>query len=441
MAKSEEKEIPNYDSLFKNLLSKESNYEFFLKAQSLLKKELKKNPNSFNYISLLIYCINHLKQSEDKQSINSLLDYSLEQYIMKNKTFTYKTYKGCSFYVTTYQSNEESMAIIIYDRNGEVLAQSVNSYTVIAYLDKKTNESMPLCSKINCSHSLEDVDENCDAYIDGEVILGSLFYYDDFLYYINRSSTNYMCSLCRISSDGSEHELICDLVETSDNSNDYFSYVIYEDYVYCSTSIINIDNNNTAIIEKINLDDKSKETIYSYTAKETQIEELSFFDNKLVFRLSENNELLTSDLYCYDLGKKECKKIENNVCSYIYVDNNLIYWVCNDGIYQSSFDKEKEKIYEASDNTRLGSLVYNGQNIYVLNLYDNTTENIFIARLENGKLVDEFYCFNDGMYIPIYLGSDRILVETYTSEGEYYAFLLLDEEGKIKEVVRTDIMG
>ena len=85
MEKSEEKEIPNYDSLFKNLLSKESNYEFFLKAQSLLKKELKKNPNSFNYISLLIYCINHLKQSEDKQSINSLLDYSLEQYIMKNK--------------------------------------------------------------------------------------------------------------------------------------------------------------------------------------------------------------------------------------------------------------------------------------------------------------------------------------------------------------------
>ena len=86
MAKPEKKEIPNYDTLFKNLLSKESNYEFFLKAQSLLKKELKKNQNTLNYISLLIYCINHLKESEDKQSINSLLDYSLEQYIMKNKT-------------------------------------------------------------------------------------------------------------------------------------------------------------------------------------------------------------------------------------------------------------------------------------------------------------------------------------------------------------------
>ena len=311
----------------------------------------------------------------------------------------------------------------------------------IAYLDKRTNETMPLCSQINCSHSLENVDEDCDAYIDGEVILGSLFYYDGFLYYINRNTTNYMCSLCRISSDGSEHEWICDLVETPDNSNGYFSYVVYEDYVYCSTSVVNMDNNNTAIIEKINLVDKSKETIYSYTAKETEIEELSFYDNKLVFRLSENYDSLTSDLYYYDLNKKECKKIDDDVCSYIYVDNNLIYWVCNDGIYESSFDGNKKKIYEITDNTRLGSLVYNGQNIYALNLYDNTTENIFIARLEKGELIDEFYCFKDAVYIPVYLGNDRILVETFTAEGTYYAFLLLDEEGKIKDIVRTDIIG
>ena len=80
----EGKENSSYENLFKNLLSKESNYEFFLKAQLLLKKELKKNPNSSNYISLLIYCINHLKESDDKQSVNTLLDYALEQYIKKN---------------------------------------------------------------------------------------------------------------------------------------------------------------------------------------------------------------------------------------------------------------------------------------------------------------------------------------------------------------------
>lgn len=85
MSKTEENEIQNYDHLFKDVLTKESNYEFFLKAQSLLKKELKKNSNSPNYISLLLYSINHLNQSDDKQSINSLLDFALEQYITKNK--------------------------------------------------------------------------------------------------------------------------------------------------------------------------------------------------------------------------------------------------------------------------------------------------------------------------------------------------------------------
>jgi hypothetical protein len=86
MSKIDENKTSIYDQLFKDVLSKESNYEFFLKAQSALKKELKKNSSSMNYISLLIYCINHLKESEDKGSLNSLLDYALEQYIKKNTT-------------------------------------------------------------------------------------------------------------------------------------------------------------------------------------------------------------------------------------------------------------------------------------------------------------------------------------------------------------------
>ena len=76
---------PNYDNLFKNLLTKESSYEFFLKAQSSLKKELQKNPKSINFLSLLNYAINHLNQFNEKESIYSLLNYALEQYTQKNK--------------------------------------------------------------------------------------------------------------------------------------------------------------------------------------------------------------------------------------------------------------------------------------------------------------------------------------------------------------------
>ena len=74
-----------YDKLFKDLLTKESSYEFFLKAQSSLKKELKKNPNSIEFLSLLKYSINHLVKFNEKESINALLNFSLEQFTQKNK--------------------------------------------------------------------------------------------------------------------------------------------------------------------------------------------------------------------------------------------------------------------------------------------------------------------------------------------------------------------
>ena len=74
-----------YDNLFKNVLTKESSYEFYLKAQSSLKRQLQKNPNSLDFFSLLYYAVNHLKEYNEKESINSLLNYALEQFIQRNK--------------------------------------------------------------------------------------------------------------------------------------------------------------------------------------------------------------------------------------------------------------------------------------------------------------------------------------------------------------------
>jgi hypothetical protein len=82
---TQNKDTEKYDILFKDLLTKESSYEFFLKAQSSLKKELKKKPNSIEFLSLLKYSINHLVKFNEKESINALLNYSLEQFTQKNK--------------------------------------------------------------------------------------------------------------------------------------------------------------------------------------------------------------------------------------------------------------------------------------------------------------------------------------------------------------------
>jgi len=75
-----------YEKLFKNLKTKESAYEFFLRAQSALKKELQKNHNPIDFLSLLYYEINHLKQLNEKESINSLLSFSFEIFTNKFPT-------------------------------------------------------------------------------------------------------------------------------------------------------------------------------------------------------------------------------------------------------------------------------------------------------------------------------------------------------------------
>ena len=133
----EQIEIKNYDDLFKNLLSKESNYEFFLKAQSSLKRELQKNPNSTNYISLLLYCINHLKESQDKQSVNSLLDFSLEQYTRKNNKIPesvpkqqiiegfLKAFNLCS---GLFNTNNFRIKFLYYCKKNEIDEKELKSY-------------------------------------------------------------------------------------------------------------------------------------------------------------------------------------------------------------------------------------------------------------------------------------------------------------------------
>ncbi|SEF72725.1 hypothetical protein [Lachnospira multipara] len=322
------------------------------------------------------------------------------------------------------------------------MAKSANwSKRFIAYYDKSSNESSVLCSKINCNHSLEDVDTECDAYVDGEIVSESLYYNEGYLYFIKRNKSNYMCTLCRVSADGSEHEIICDLKETPDARNSYFSYVVIGNYIFCAISSPDTENETTSIIEKINIESKTRDTIYSYTSIRADIVELSYHDNKLYFRQSESAGLLLSDLYSFDINTEVCKKISDDICSYIFFDDKLIYWKSYDGIYEETSKGDVNKIYEVEEDTVKGSLVYNGSNIYVLNFYSATEEGPFIGLLKNGEIEDRFYCFENGTYVPMYLTNDRIFAISYSQEGQYYAIFLLDEEGKIKDIVRTDIIG
>lgn len=73
-----------FDEIFKDYLSKEKCYEFLLKAQTQIKKDIRKNLKSLEFFQLLTYSINHLKQFNEKESIYSMLSTTLDQYISRN---------------------------------------------------------------------------------------------------------------------------------------------------------------------------------------------------------------------------------------------------------------------------------------------------------------------------------------------------------------------
>lgn len=58
---------------------------------------------------------------------------------MNNKTFKYKNYKNCSFYVGNYIKNTQSMAIQIIDGEGELVTTcTVNMPDYLYYPDSAT---------------------------------------------------------------------------------------------------------------------------------------------------------------------------------------------------------------------------------------------------------------------------------------------------------------
>lgn len=70
------------DELFKDSLSQEKCYEFLLKIKSLIKKQIRRS-TSLEYLDTLKYGIIHLKQYNEKESISSLLDSTLDLFISK----------------------------------------------------------------------------------------------------------------------------------------------------------------------------------------------------------------------------------------------------------------------------------------------------------------------------------------------------------------------
>ncbi len=323
----------------------------------------------------------------------------------------------------------------IEGKNGFYFISTKFGKSYIEYMDPNYDEVHILCSKINCEHLSHEgvILDDCDANI-GSVLYNSLNYFENYLYYIGRDSASYLCSLYKVSSDGSEHIKVCDLGITPDESNIYFSYVVTDNYIFYTQSIGSENVKNDASLIKVDIKDRSKEVLYHYEDMYAALFDLKISNNHLFFRKSSNNNLQYSQLCKFRLADRKVDSIVDNICSYTIKADKLTYWKVEDGIYVSDIDgNNKSKIFISDKNTMLGNIANMGENYYFENIantsFDATSENI------SGELIqDKLQSIiqlkqEEQMILPLYVARDRVLVEVWKKGGGHYKGYYKIQEG------------
>lgn len=349
----------------------------------------------------------------------------------KEKEITIDTYSRSNRFWTW--GNE-----IVENENGYyILSGMRHTDKFITYLDKATNEATILCSKINCNHSFEEVPRDCDAYV-GNVLLGSLNYYNGYIYYIGYNTGTYGCVLYRISESGSEHEKVCELNSVPDNSNSYYSYVITDKYVIYSESITMMDKKNTAYLKLYDFKDKSVETLYSYEEINAEIYDVRVTKDFIFFMQN------GSKLYAFNVKDRSVDLIADSVCSYSLKDEKkLVYWKSYDGIYEKDIENKTEiKLYSSDDDTMMGSLTVVGDTCFVFNVgnlsYKEDTD-YFIGVLKDNEIVSRRYCKRDKYFLPLYVGSDRVFTRLFGEDGSYIGYSLNGDKSIDADIINSGI--
>lgn len=323
-----------------------------------------------------------------------------------------------------------------------MLSNKSISNQFIAYLDKDTNQTTVLCSKINCSHTITNVPSDCDARI-GSTLPRTLVYYEGYLYYIGYNDSG-KCTMCRVSSDGLEHEVICELGVVPDCASGYYSYIVTDRYIIYSESIGVSGQENTATINLYDIKTKNVDILYSYKANYGKISDLKTDGKYLYFRkVIGDGGIMSSELYKLDMENMICSFIDGEVCSYtINAVGVIAYWKVTEGAYEYNSSTESKRNICASDTGTENWLICcsNGQ-YYVYNFGCRNKSEQFIGVIESGNIINKFYYSGHNERITDFtgIGEDRILLRTVTESGMYFSYSYINDGIIDNAIVRADI--
>ena len=288
-----------------------------------------------------------------------------------------------------------------------VLSKDLRNGNFLTYIDKEKDKSTILCSKINCAHTFEKVPDDCDAY------LGT----------------------------------------APDMSNIYYSYVVTDSCVFYSAAIGVSGEKNAAKLNRYVFDNSKIETVYNYEGDKAEIFDLKMCKDKVFFRQSVGNERLKSELYEWDIAGQRANKIAEGICSYtLKADEKLAYWKAFDGIYEIAMTAgntaeniagNEEKIFTCDEDTMLGFIASSNSDYYLYNIINTSYKkdtDIYIGNIKEGRIITKLYVNKEDYMLPLYVGSDKLIVDVYGKDGRYCGYSEIDNGQLSDEIINMGII-
>ncbi len=310
-----------------------------------------------------------------------------------------------------------------------------NKAFFLLFFDRDTKECYPVCGKADCTHD----NMECNAYVGYQYsknrqtttyyLDSAVYYYKDNVYLLDTNGY-----LVRFSTDGSTREKIAVVYAYGGESGT--NLVFHDDYVYVYNLLGHLGNEEEAVetIKRYSLDGKKEETVLEYTGTGAAITRAKSYGERLYFLIETatmskdekaNKVIMNSrynSLYAYDYKTGTAGKVlEGSITDYCIdeVSGNIYYYEYNDGMYCYNVkSKEKNKIFDGSEETRKMELSFDGKYVYA----DNRFWSIEAAR--------SYQTYDRKCVV---YSTDGKLINTISCKGETFAFFG-DEDYMFAEV-------
>ena len=261
-----------------------------------------------------------------------------------------------------------------------------NNAFFLLFFDRDTKECYPVCGKADCTHD----NMECNAYVGYQYsknrqtttyyLDSAVYYYKDNVYLLDTNGY-----LVRFSTDGSTREKIAVVYAYGGESGT--NLVFHDDYVYVYNLLGHLGNEEEAVetIKRYSLDGKKEETVLEYTGTGAAITRAKSYGERLYFLIETatmskdekaNKVIMNSrynSLYAYDYKTGTAGKVlEGSITDYCIdeVSGNIYYYEYNDGMYCYNVkSKEKNKIFDGSEETRKMELSFDGKYVYADNRF------------------------------------------------------------------------